>query len=341
MCPLRPPPDPAPSGGSATPTPPPGRTSSSPPGPSDAPPPLPHGGRRGPLTFAAGVLRTLRPHQWVKNLFVVAPVVFAKNLTHPSIITRTAGAFAIFCLLAGAVYALNDIVDADADRRHPVKRRRPIAAGVVPVAFAKLMVVVLLLVAFTGAALGPPLFLAVTVAYFVENLAYSLWLKRVAYVDVGLIAFGFVLRVLAGGFATLTPISGYMIACTAMLALFLGFGKRRHEVMAPGAEKQRAALRAYSPRALTIALAVTGVASVAAYVLYTLDSHTTEFFKSDLLWLTAIHPAFGVVRFLQLVRGRPKAESPTQEMLSDVPFVLNVFVWVAEIVVIVYRLRPT
>lgn len=296
---------------------------------------------RTPLRFARGVIRTLRPHQWFKNLFVVAPVVFAKNLTHPSIITRTAGAFAIFCLLAGAVYALNDIVDVEADRHHPVKRHRPIAAGVVPVVFAKGMVAVLLVVCFVGAALGPPLFLAVTVTYFVENLAYSLWLKRIAYVDVGFIALGFVLRVLAGGFATLTPISGYMIACTALLALFLGFGKRRHELKAPGAEKQRKALRAYSPRALIWALAVTGTASVATYVLYTLDSRTTEFFQSEYLWLTGIHPAIGVLRFLQLVAGRPKAESPTQAMLSDVPFMLNLFVWVAEVVVIVYRLRPT
>lgn len=295
----------------------------------------------GPWSFARGVLRTLRPHQWIKNLFVVAPVVFAKNLTHPSIITRTVGAFAIFCLLAGAVYALNDIVDAEADRQHPVKRHRPIASGVVPVRFAKALVAVLVVLSFVGAALGPTEFLIVTVAYFVLNLAYSFGLKRVAYVDVGCISTGFVLRVLAGGFATVTPISGYMIACTALLALFLGFGKRRHEIMAPGAAKQRAALRAYSPRALIVALAVTGAASVAVYVLYTLDSHTKAFFGSEWLWLTSIHPAYGVVRFLQLVAGRPKAESPTQEMLKDVPFMLNLVIWVVEVVVIVYRLRPT
>jgi 4-hydroxybenzoate polyprenyltransferase len=277
----------------------------------------------------------------VKNLFVLAPIVFAKNVGHPSIIKRAIGAFGVFCLVAGAVYTLNDLVDREADRVHPVKRFRPIASGRVPPGLAKALIVALLLVAFGGAALGPPAFVAVAATYFVTNVLYSFRLKKIAYVDVACIAFFFVLRVLAGGFATATPLSGYMIACTALLALFLGFGKRRHELSGANATKTRKALDDYSPRALTTALAITGVATLGTYLAYTLDPHTRAFFGTDWLWVTTIHPLFGVVRFLQLVAGRPRAESPTQEILRDVPFVINVLLWAGEILVILYQIRPS
>ncbi|MEM1034343.1 MAG: decaprenyl-phosphate phosphoribosyltransferase [Myxococcota bacterium] len=297
--------------------------------------------RPGLLVIARGVVRTMRPHQWVKNLFVLAPVVFAKNLTHPSIIISALGVFAIFCLLAGSIYTLNDIVDVEADRIHPVKRHRPIAAGRVPLPVAKAMVVVLLGLCLVGGSLGPWTFLATAGAYFALQTAYSFRLKKVAYLDVACIAAGFVLRVLAGGFATRTPVSAYMIACTAFLALFLGFGKRRHELLGAGAVAQRAALRHYSPGALFWALASTGVAAVVSYLLYTLDDEIQAVFNSEWLWLTTIHPLIGVGRFLQLITSRPDAESPTQEMLRDVPFMLNLVAWIVEIIVIVYRLRPT
>lgn len=305
------------------------------------PPILPESPRGSLLWRLRGMIRTLRPHQWVKNLFVLAPVVFAKHLTHPSIIKSAVGAFAIFCLLAGAVYTLNDLVDVKADRIHPVKRFRPIASGRVPIGVAQAMAAGLVLIALGGALLGPLPFFGIAVGYFALNLAYSFRLKKIAYLDVGCIALGFVLRVLAGGFATKTPISGYMVACTALLALFLGFGKRRHELSGANASKQRAALEAYSPHALTLALSVTGLATVGTYLAYTLDPATQTFFRSEYLWVTAIHPVFGVFRFLQLVAGRPKAESPTQEMLRDVPFVLNLVMWTAEVIIILYRLRPS
>lgn len=296
---------------------------------------------KGAWPCARGIVRTMRPHQWFKNLFVLAPVVFAKHLTHPDIIRGAVGAFAIFCLMAGAVYTLNDLVDVEADRIHPVKRYRPIASGVVPPALAKGLVVVLLGVSAGASAVLPWTFGLLAAIYFAQNVAYSFRLKKIAYLDVACIALGFVLRVLAGGFATRTPVSGYMIACTVFLALFLGFGKRRHELGGAGATKQRAALRAYSKRALGVALALSGVASVATYLAYTLDPVTQQFFQTSWLWPTTVHPLFGVLRFLQLVAGRGKAESPTQEMLRDSAFMLNLAIWMAEIMVIVYHLRPT
>lgn len=307
-----------------------------------SPPVLPESPKGTWLWRVRGAIRTMRPHQWVKNLFVVAPVVFAKHLTHPSIIKSAIGAFGVFCLLAAAVYTMNDLVDIESDRVHPVKRHRPIASGRVPIRVAKVMAVVLVTLALGGAFLGPLSFFIVAVAYFAQNLAYSFGLKKVAYLDVGCIALGFVLRVLAGGYATRTPISGFMVACTALLALFLGFGKRRHELASSKeAGKQRSALEAYSPRALTIALAVTGAATVGTYLAYTLDHDTQRFFDNPYLWLTTIHPLFGMVRFLQLMAGRPNSESPTQEILRDTPFMMNLVVWVIEVIVIVYRLRPS
>lgn len=295
-----------------------------------------------PARCLLGLIRTLRPHQWVKNLFVLAPLVFAKHLTHPSIIKGGIGAFGIFCLLAGAIYTLNDLVDAEADRIHPVKRHRPIASGAVPVTAAKVMLVALLLISFGASLLAPNIkFLLVAAGYFGINVAYSFRLKKIAYVDVLCIAAGFVLRVLAGGYAINAPVSGYMLGCTVCLALFLGFGKRRHELGSDKAVKQRAALKSYSPKALLAALLLTGLASVGLYLAYSLDHQTRTFFRTEWLWVTTIHPLFGVLRFLQLVEGRPKAESPTQEMLRDTPFVLNLVVWVIEVIFIVYRLRPT
>ncbi len=304
------------------------------------PPLLPDSPKGTVLWRIRGMLRTLRPQQWVKNTFVLAPVVFAKHLLEVDTLRAAGTAFAVFCLLAGAVYTLNDLVDAPADRVHPVKRKRPIASGRVPVPLAKALFAGLVVVALGGAFLLPFAFALTALGYFVLNLAYSFGLKKIAYVDVGCIAAGFVLRVLAGGFATHTPISGFMIACTALLALFLGFGKRRHEIASVNAAKQRAALSAYGPRSLDIALGLTGIASVGTYVAYTLAPATEALFGSLSLWITAIHPLFGVIRFLQLVGGRPKAESPTQEMLRDTPFVLNLVFWVGEVVFLVYHLRP-
>lgn len=302
---------------------------------------------------AAALLQTLRPHQWVKNVFVLAPMFFHKDVflataEGPALNLTVTGrglvATAIFCLLAGAVYTINDLADVEADRAHPVKRGRPIASGTVSRPMAWLTATLLVAFSFAAGYLLSTALLAIAALYFAENLAYSFKLKKVAFVDVGLIAFGFVLRVIAGGIATGVHVSAYMLACTALLALFLGFGKRRHELSLENAQKQRAALRAYSTRSLDVALALTGTTTAATYVAYTLDPLTRGYFNTEYLWLTAPFTAFGIVRFLLLVSGRVgrgrRGDSPTQEMLSDVPFVLNLMLWTAVVVAIVYKLRP-
>ena len=302
-----------------------------------------------------GLVKTIRPHQWVKNLFVLAPMFFHKDVfvTGPNRVPAlnlivTGEAFAatfVFCLLAGAVYTINDLADVEADRVHPVKRFRPIASGAVPEGVARAMAAGLVVASLVLGWVLSPAFFAVALVYFVENLAYTFKLKHVAFLDVALIAFGFVLRVLAGGIATHVPVSGYMLGCTALLALFLGFGKRRHELASENAGKQRAALEAYTPRSLNVALGTTGAATLVTYIAYTLDPATREFFHSDYLWLTAPFTAFGILRFLFLVSGR--AGRGLEGRVADAGDAArravreNLLVWVVVVVAIVYRLRPS
>lgn len=304
----------------------------------------PEGGAQLLLWRVGGLVRTMRPHQWVKNVFVLAPLVFAKEIFVTELLVRAIGAFGVFCLLASAVYTMNDVTDRESDRSHPIKRYRPIPSGRVPLAWARVFTVLLVVLTLAGAALGSLAFFVTVLAYFVLNVAYSYRLKQYAYVDVAIIASGFVLRVMAGGFATHIEVSGYLLACTALLALFLGLGKRRHELAAiqsGTASRQRAALEDYSLRGLDRALGVTALCTVAMYVAYTLDANTVAFFHSERLWWTSIFVVLAMLRFSFLVRGRPKAESPTQEILRDGPFVAILFSWIAVVMWIVYSLRPS
>jgi 4-hydroxybenzoate polyprenyltransferase len=285
----------------------------------------------------AGIVRTMRPHQWVKNLFVVAPLVFAKELFDPSVALRSVAAFFLFSFASSTVYILNDLADVEADRQHPIKRNRPIASGAVsPVAARNAGIVLAAVVVAGGALLSLP-FLATLLAYLVMNLAYSARLKRVPYVDVLCIATGFELRVLAGSFAALVEPSAYLLVVTFLLASFLGFGKRTHELnTAEEGQVQRKVLRAYSGPVLTALLYLTSLATVATYVVYTLDEQTRAAFGTPHLWVTSPFTLFGVMRFLHLVRNRPDAESPTEEMLRDRPFIANLAVWALAVVVVIY-----
>jgi 4-hydroxybenzoate polyprenyltransferase len=315
--------------------------------PASDPKPFPPRGPAGGVALTVwrlgGLLLGMRPHQWIKNVFVLAPMVFAREMFVTDLLIRSIGAFGVFCLLTGAVYTMNDIVDLPSDTAHPVKRYRPIASGRVPVAWAKWAAVGLVVVSLGGAALGPWEFCVAALTYFLLNVAYSFRLKQVAYLDVGMIAAGFVLRVIAGGFATHTEVSTYLTLCTALLALFLGLGKRYHEFVGSArgvAHQQRAALGGYTQRGLEWSLRATSLATVVSYLAYTFDPETMTFFHSKSLWWTTIFVVLGVWRFMVLARSRPKAESPTQEMLRDGPFVAIIFSWVVVVLWVVYKLEP-
>lgn len=284
-----------------------------------------------------GLLRTMRPHQWVKNLFVLAPLVFAKELLDVPIALRATAAFFLFCLASSTVYVLNDLTDVEADRTHPVKKNRPIASGRVPEGVARYFAVGTATVALLGSFGLHPAFGATIVGYLSLNWAYSKKLKRIAYVDVMCIMAGFQLRVLGGAFAAQADPSVYLIVVTFLLATFLGFGKRMHELgQGEKAHKQRSVLRSYDERTLTVLLFITAALTVATYAVYTLDPHTREAFGTDYLVITTILPAFGVLRFLHLVRRKHSAESPTEDMLRDKPFLLNLLAWVIAVLLVIY-----
>ena len=307
------------------------------------PPPPPSEGMPLVLWRLGGLLLTMRPHQWIKNVFVLAPMVFAREMFVTDLLVHAIGAFGVFCLLTGAVYTMNDLVDIDNDATHPVKRYRPIPSGRVPIGWARAAAVGLVLISLAGAAIGPWEFFVTALAYFLLNVAYSFRLKQIAYLDVLAIAAGFVLRVLAGGFATHIEVSAYLTLCTALLAVFLGLGKRRHELISAArgiAQQQRAALGGYSRRVLKWALRGTALLTVASYVAYTLDPETMSFFHSRRLWWTSVFVLLALWRFMVLVRTRPAAESPTQEMLRDGPFVAVLFSWVVLVLWLVYNFGP-
>jgi 4-hydroxybenzoate polyprenyltransferase len=276
---------------------------------------------------AAALVRTMRPRQWVKNVFVAAPLVFARHLGEPAYVLRAGLAVLAFCALSGAVYTFNDVRDVEADRQHASKRTRPIAAGELSERTALISSAALAIAALAGCFALDRRLAVFAALYLFQNLAYSVGLKQVAFVDVALIASGFLLRVLAGAAAINVPPSRWLLLCTALLALFLGLGKRGHELAwasrTQRATLTRAALAGYRLEVVRVALVGLAVATSAAFVAYTLHPHTIEFFGTDRLVYVAPFVVVGVVRFLQLALWRTSAESPTDAMLRDPWFVLD------------------
>ena len=286
------------------------------------------------------LLKTLRPQQWVKNVFVAAALVFSRHATEAAYVWRTAVAVAAFCLLSGAVYAFNDVRDVEADRAHPTKRHRPIASGALSERAALIAAVVLAVVSL-GACLALRWQLAAFAAlYLVQNIAYSVKLKHVAFVDIALIASGFLLRVLAGAAAIDVPASGWLLLCTALLAIFFGLGKRAHELAwaerSGGAAETRAALAGYRIPVVRAALLVFAVATCGAYLAYTVDPHTRDFFGTDRLAYSTPFVALGILRYLFLALWYPKDDPPTEAMLKDPWFLADLIGATAVVLYIIY-----
>jgi decaprenyl-phosphate phosphoribosyltransferase len=287
------------------------------------------------------LVRTVRPHQWIKNGFVIAPLVFAKRLEDGTALTRSLIAFAAFCALSGAVYAFNDVRDVDADRAHPIKKNRPIAAGQLSERAALIAAGVLAVAGLATAFVLDWRCGTCASIYLAQTTAYSVRLKHVAFVDVIMVATGFLLRVLGGAYAIPVPASHWLLICTALLALFFGLGKRAHElaaVLKSGGKvgETRASLAGYHPSVLRAAMLVLGAATAVAYVLYTRDPHTVAFFGTDRLVWSAPFPAIGITRFLVLALWRPKADSPTEAMLRDPLSLATLVAWAGVVIYILY-----
>ncbi len=298
------------------------------------------GGETRPPSAVGAVILTLRPRQWVKNLFVAAPVVFAKHLFDWTYAARSFAAFVVFCALSGAVYAFNDARDAPQDRQHPLKRFRPIAAGRLSERTGMVIAGVLAVLALAVGYVLSPLFGAVATGYLVNNAAYTLLLKRYPFVDVASIACGFLLRVVAGAVVLGVEVSPWVLVCTGLLALMLGFGKRAHELtqVGRGGAATRDSLALYGHTGLRWTLVVLSVATCTAYALYTRDGRTMAFFGTTRLIWTLPFPVAGVIRFLDLALWRPRRESPTDAILRDWFIGLVVASWAAVVLAVVYAL---
>lgn len=286
------------------------------------------------------LLRSLRPHQWSKNLFVLPPLVFARELLNWPVASRALVAFVVFCGLSSAVYLLNDLIDRERDRLHPLKKNRPLAAGTLAVRTAIVALAALVFGSLAGAwALGPR-FLVIAICYLALNLGYTLILKQVVILDVMAVSLGYVLRVMAGGAAISVAVSDWLLLCTIFLALFLTTSKRRHELLllAGDAAGQREVLGRYSPAFLDQMINVVTASTLLSYALYATSPETAEKFGSAPLIYTVPFVLFGIFRYLYLVYQVKDERSPTEAILTDLPFLLNITLWAASIVVILYGL---
>lgn len=279
-----------------------------------------------PVT-ARALLTIMRPRHWAKNAFVLAPVIFAETAGRP-VIEQALAAFAFFCALSSAVYAINDVVDAASDRVHPRKRFRPVASGQLSATAATTLAVVLTVAAFWAALMLLPLGVAIAgAAYAINNALYVTMLRHHVIIDVISIASGFVLRLLAGAAAIGVEPTSWLLVCGFSVALLLGFGKRRTELESAGVDASyRRSLELYTPAKLDTLLAICASMSVLSYMLYTASSDTIRLHNTDRLVYTVPFVAYAIFRFIFKVQ-EGKGDGPVEILLSDPVFQLNAALW--------------
>ena len=288
---------------------------------------------------ALNLLISLRPAQWAKNLLIFAGLLFGRRLFDRMAAAEAIAAFAIFCALSGVVYLVNDLVDRQSDRRHPLKMRRPIASGALALSTAVGAAIVVGAGGLSGAfALGWR-FGIVASGYVALLVLYSVLLKHIVIVDVLTIAAAFVLRAVAGAVAVDVAISHWLLVCTILLALFIALAKRRHEIvlLAEGATRHRPILGEYSPYLLDQMIAVVTASTLLAYIFYTISPETEEKFGTPWLGLTIPFPLYGIFRYLYLVHQREGGGSPADLLLADRPLLVCVALWVLAVALIIYR----
>ena len=284
------------------------------------------------------LIRSLRPQQWIKNTFVFAALIFSQHLFNPAYILKSFIAFSIFCLLSGSVYLINDIMDVDEDRLHPNKRRRPIASGKLKITTAGITAVIIGVCSLAASFYLDLIFGIITIVYFLSNIAYSKYLKHIVIIDVMVIALGFVLRAVGGAVIIDVKISPWLIICTTLLALFLGFGKRRHELilMNENAKEHRAILNEYSPYYLDQMISVLTASTLVAYALYTMSAEVEAKLHTSNLNLTIPFVLYGIFRYLYLIHQKKKGGSPTSVLFTDRPLLINIVLWMLTVCILLY-----
>ena len=286
----------------------------------------------------------LRPTHWIKNTIVLAAFFFALGDGEQAVTWCDAlfavGAAALFCIVSSAVYVMNDIRDISLDREHPFKKERPIAAGRIPLLHAYVLGGILAIIALAGSIAMSRELAVVIVTYFLVQVLYSFGLKRIALLDVFVIASGFVLRALAGAVALSVAISPWLLLCTFLLALFLGFCKRRHEkvLLMTCADENRPSLAKYDEKLLDQMIAIVSGATVVSYALYTLSPDTVVKFGSARLGFTIPIVMYGLFRYLDLVYRREKGNKPERILLTDTPLLVAMVLY-GLVVLCIFSLR--
>src|SRR4051812_9516891 len=290
-------------------------------------------------SLAFELFLSLRPAQWTKNLLVFAGLLFGRRLFDTVALLEAVAAFAVFCVLSGVVYLVNDIADRESDRVHPLKMRRPIASGALRVSVAAGAAVAVGAGGLAGASALGPAFALVAGGYLALQVLYSFPLKHIVIIDVLTIAIGFVLRAVGGAVAVHVEIGHWLLVCTILLALFIALAKRRHEIvlLAGGATTHRPILGEYSAYLLDQMIGVVTASTLISYIFYTISPETQAKFGTAWLGLTIPFPLYGIFRYLYLVHQREGGGSPADLLLTDRPLLACVALWALTVAVIIYR----
>ena len=288
------------------------------------------------------ILRLIRPKQWIKNMFVFIPMFFAGELFDLHSLCLCAVTFLAYSFMASSIYCYNDIVDADADRRHPVKCHRPVASGAVSVRLAYTLMVLMAVLSVAVVLLLPPevmaSVLAVVLFYYLLNLSYCSKLKQYAIVDVCIVAFGFVLRILAGGFACEVTPSNWLVIMTFLLTLFMSFAKRRDDVlrMNETGEPPRKNTVRYNLTFINQAITITASVTLVCYIMYTVSPEVIENFHTENLYLTSVFVLVGLLRYIQIAVVDQKSGDPTKIILRDRITQFIVLAWLLSFLFLIY-----
>lgn len=287
---------------------------------------------------ALEILKSMRPHQWLKNLFIFAPIIFSQNIFNLPFLLKTIVAFILFCILSGSLYILNDLKDLEEDKLHPSKSKRPIPSGRLKKSTAFLFFIILSVLALIlSIALNIYFFIAALI-YFLLQVAYSFWLKHVVILDVFVVASGFFIRVVAGGLAIDVHLSSWLLICTILLSLFMAMSKRRHELvlLEENAGSHRPILKEYNPYLLDQMIAVVTASTLIAYCLYTISEETVSKFGTARLVYTVPFVLYGIFRYLYLVHQRTEGGSPEVLIIKDKPLLVDLFLWILAVMLILY-----
>ena len=283
------------------------------------------------------LLRLMRPHQWVKNAFVFTGLLFGHAWNDANLVISAVTTFAAFCLLSSAIYTINDIVDVEQDKQHPKKRNRPLAAGLVSIPVALLLAALLCVFGLGLAYSVSPTVLLILLGYALMNIAYSLRLKHVVILDVFIIATGFMLRILAGTLGIGIPPSQWLLLCGLMVTLFLGFSKRRAEIIALTEDKaaHRRVLEHYSPVLLDKMIGITAAGLIMSYSLYTMNADTIHIHGTANLIYTVPFVMYGVFRYIYLLHHQSRGGDPSHDLVRDPHLFIVVGAWLVATILLI------